>query len=133
MIELGATAGSITSDLVSMVLDAAVMRHAALASNIANANTDGYQPVRVSFEDTLAQYRTRFLDRQFDAASRRLISTLSESIRVDELPVTSTAERVKLDEEVAKMARNTVLYQALLEARGRADSIISTAINEGRG
>jgi hypothetical protein len=43
-----------TTGLLSMALDAAVLRQQAIAQNIANANTPGYQRISVSFESRLA-------------------------------------------------------------------------------
>ncbi|HEX7982318.1 MAG TPA: flagellar basal body protein, partial [Duganella sp.] len=44
-----------TVGLLSLALDAAGMRQQAIAQNIANANTPGYQRIGVSFESRLAE------------------------------------------------------------------------------
>ena len=42
-----------TIDLVSLALDAALMRQTAIATNIANVNTKDYQTMGVDFENQL--------------------------------------------------------------------------------
>jgi len=43
-----------TIELISLALDASLMRQTAIANNIANANTIGYQTMDVNFEQQLA-------------------------------------------------------------------------------
>lgn len=120
---------STTSALLSLALAAASMRHQAIAHNIANANTPGYRPVGVSFEEHMAQAR--------DAVAQGRPVSLSDlsSYR----PVFAFAEEgaagdqaVSLDMEVAKLSENTLHHQALLKALNRHFSIIGTAISEGK-
>ena len=59
---------SATIGAVSVALDAASMRHQALASNIANVSTPGYQPLRVSFEEHLTAARASLRSGSLDAA-----------------------------------------------------------------
>lgn len=42
-----------TIHLISKALDAALMRQAAIANNISNIHTTGYQGIRVNFEEQL--------------------------------------------------------------------------------
>ena len=42
-----------TIELISLALDAALMRQTAIATNVANANTHGYQSIDVNFEQQL--------------------------------------------------------------------------------
>jgi flagellar basal-body rod protein FlgB len=42
-----------TIELISHALDAAIMRHTAIACNIAHANSEGYQAIKVCFEEQL--------------------------------------------------------------------------------
>ena len=48
--------GGVTSELVGLALDAALLRHEVTANNIANHSTPGYLAKRVSFEEHLAGY-----------------------------------------------------------------------------
>lgn len=115
--------------LVMRALDAATLRHAATASNIANASNRNYQPLRVDFEQQLVLARSELLRRDDDAAARRALQNVQPRLESDAF---GTARKVQLDEEVAKMMQNTVYYQALLTAKGKHSAILRTAIREGR-
>jgi flagellar basal-body rod protein FlgB len=121
---------SATIGIVKSALDAASLRHLTIAQNIANANSPGFIPHRVSFEE------------QFDSFASRLAS--GESIRASELagvhPTIDSVdqvsgdetESVKLDIETVHLAQNTVQYQALLKGISKKMSVINAAINEGK-
>lgn len=111
-----------TVDLLRLALDASTMRQQAIAQNIANANTPGYQRIGVSFEAQVAQ----LMDQQ---AAGRTVRDL-EPYR----PVFMSLEesQVSLDTEMAALAENTLHHQALLKALGKQMSLLSTAINEGK-
>ncbi|HEX9812993.1 MAG TPA: flagellar basal body protein [Burkholderiales bacterium] len=130
MTSLTALGNDATSALVSLALDAAASKHLAIAQNIANANNEGYRPLRVEFDRQLALFRNELLDRGDDARATRLVDTLRSSTVATEEP--QAAAKVQLDVEVAKMAENTVHYQALLAARGKMASLVRIAINGGR-
>ncbi len=102
------------------------MQHAVHAANIANASVEGYQPLRLGFEDQLASARTALLGRD-DAAAQRAVSLLEPQVTPDD-----TGRPVQLDREVALMMENTVRYQALLGALGKSGALIRLAIREGR-
>jgi flagellar basal-body rod protein FlgB len=121
----GILAGA-TSDLVLRALDAAVVRHAVHSANIANASVEGYQPLRVDFEDQLAAARSALVGRD-DAAAQRAAASLEPQVvpQVD-------AQPVQLDREVALMMENSVRYQALLSALGKNGAMLRLAIREGR-
>ena len=53
---------AITVEMAKLALDAASLRHQAIAHNIANANSPGFAPVRVSFEDQLGAVRAALRD-----------------------------------------------------------------------
>ena len=123
--------GSLTASLVEKSLDAASLRHAALAQNIANATTAGYQPLRVDFEEQLAMARHDVLDRGDEAGARRAVESLHPEIG----PAPADAaggDKIKLDVEIAKMMQNTVYYQSLLTAMSKNGSIVRMAVREGR-
>ena len=51
-------------DLLARTLDAASLRHRAIASNVANVNTPDYKRVEVSFEEDLVRSARRGIVRQ---------------------------------------------------------------------
>jgi flagellar basal-body rod protein FlgB len=119
-----------TAEAVTLALDAASLRHQALASNIANANTAGYTPLRVNFEEQLAAFR-RTLNGS-DADVRDTLHEVKGFIEPDLAATGQGAANVMLDMEVVKLSQNVVQYQTLLRGLNKQMSIISTAINEGK-
>lgn len=114
-----------TTGLVSLALDAAVLRQQALAQNIANANTPGYRPLRVSFEARVQEL----------VAADGLVEAPDAGRRPQFRPILELAEegaQVALDTEVAKLADNTLHHQVLLKALSKHLALIGTAINEGK-
>lgn len=118
-----------TSALLSLALDAAVLRQQAIAQNIANANTPGYRPLGVTFEERLSEARSAVQQGQQVSLSsladfRPTVDFVESSNQGD--------DKVALDAEVAKLAENSLHHQTLLKALNRHFSILSTAINEGK-
>ncbi len=124
--------GGVTSQLVSLALDASVMRHQAIANNIANASNSEYVPVKVSFEDQLSSAIQAVSERQSDAVLAKGLETIKPRLIEDDRADSSGGARVMLDAEMAKLAQNVVHYQALLKALTKNMAVISSAINEGR-
>jgi flagellar basal-body rod protein FlgB len=119
----------VTRALVIKALDAAVLRHQAIAANIANANSVNYRPVRVNFEEQLG------FARQAIANGSELTAADVAAIRptVEHVPGASTGNAtVMIDMEMVKLAQNTVQYQALLRGLAHRSSLVSIAINEGK-
>jgi flagellar basal-body rod protein FlgB len=120
---------SITTAALSLALDAASLRQQAFAANIANAGTEGYAPLRVSFEAELEEARGLLRDRGLlDAAA---LSGVEPVLERGPAPA-AVAPGVLLDVEVSGMAQNAVHYQALLEALSRHYAVLSAAVNDGK-
>ena len=120
---------AITVSMARMALDAASMRHLAIANNIANVNTEGYTPVRVNFEQQLSAAR-RALD-----SGRSVDAPMLAGVRpvlFHDVPAGGAGQAPTLDAEVADMAQNTVQYEALLKALGKHMAIMSAAVSEGK-
>jgi len=119
-----------TGEVVMLALDAANLRHQAIANNIANANTPGYVPLKVNFEEQLTAFRRAMDGSEADASSA--LHGVKSFIEEDLAAAGSGASNVMLDMEVVKLSQNVVHYQSLLRALNNQLSIISSAINEGR-
>jgi flagellar basal-body rod protein FlgB len=118
-----------TTALVRLALDAASMRHLALANNIANAESPGYAPQRVNFEAQLSQVRQAMAgQRPLQAAD---IAAVRPVIETSAPRGPGPAPQV-LDQAMADVAQNTLHYQALLRALSRYGSIMGMAVDEGR-
>ena len=119
---------SITSAKIGLALDAAVLRQQAIASNIANVNTEGYVPMRLSFASQLEQLQADFSNNSFSAGQMFAPKLELEPV----LDRDGNPAKVELDAEVVAMAHNSVQYQALLKGLSRHYSIMSTAVSEGK-
>ena len=95
--------------MAKAALDAASLRHQAIAHNIANAHTEGYAPLGVRFDAQLA-------------AARRAQPEL----------VRASDEPVQVDAELVKLSQNTLHYQALLRGIAKHYAILGAAISDGR-
>ena len=116
------------SALLSLALDAAGMRQQAIAQNIANANTPGYQRVSVSFESRLAALR----DGAGNMRPPSLASLGDFRPVFESTAATEQGSGVALDQEMVQMSENTLHHQALLKALNKHLSLLSIAINEGK-
>ena len=119
----------VTTTLIMKALDAAVLRHQTIASNIANANSTGYRPLHVNFEEQLGLARQALAGGSSLSASE--VAALRPFIQQERAPATGNAA-VMIDMEMVKLAQNTVQYQALLKGLSHRASLISMAINEGK-
>jgi len=117
-----------TSALLSLALDAAGMRQQAIAQNIANVNTPGYQRMSVSFEARL--------DALKDSAGKLQAPSLASlgdyRPTFEYAPDSAEGSGVSLDQEMAQLSENTLHHQVLLKALNRQMSLIGIAINEGK-
>ena len=115
-----------TPVLLSLALDAAVLRQQAIAHNIANVNTPNYRPLSVSFEENMVAQRNAL-----ERGSKLSLASLSD-YQPRLLQAAETGSRVALDEEVAKLAGNTLHHQVLLRALNKHFGLLGLAISEGK-
>lgn len=120
-----------TMAALAKTLDGAAARHRALAENIANVDTPGFQRADVSFETELgaalkeAQSNPRTaLDRIATVRPRELRDTTSPA-RVD-------GNNVDVDREMARIAQNTQEFEAAARALATKLHMLRSAISEGR-
>jgi flagellar basal-body rod protein FlgB len=94
---------------VKKMMDVSAMRHAAIASNLANVSTPGYKRVDISksFEDELkANIRARDTQSVVSAMPRTETDSLSPATRAD-------GNNVQIDRELLEMSKNTMNFDAL--------------------
>jgi len=123
--------GGVTAAAVKLALDAATLRHQVIANNVANAETPGFAPARVSFEAHLAAARA-FLDVSDDRALRSHLDDLTARLASPNAIRRQGEGPVELDAEMVELADNSIRYQALLEGISKQMAIVRTAIEEGR-
>jgi flagellar basal-body rod protein FlgB len=101
---------SVTSILIAKALDGLNARQMATAQNIANANSEKYRPIRVTFEENL-----RAAAKQGPEAIARVQPTTEYE------PTPAIASEMRLDLEIATASQTAMRYGALisvLEGRG---------------
>lgn len=117
--------GGLTSNVIGMALDGLSLRQEAIASNIANSNSIGYRPAKVSFEQNLADYRDSI---KSGSESKR---NLPVQVSYD-FPVGSISGKARLDESVVMLNQNTIQYHALIKGLEKYISNIALATQDGR-
>jgi len=121
---------AVTNAMLKMALDAASLNHQAIANNIANINTQGYAPVRVSFEEQMDSIRETL--EEGGKVKSDMLSGI-QPVLVRGQPLVGDGDRTtELDMETAKLAENTVHYEALLKVVGMRMSMVNSAIREGK-
>jgi len=109
--------------VLSQALDVAALKQAVHTANIANAGVPGYHRLDVSF------------DAQMQRASDEMTAADgSESWPSGGGPrvVRAADETVRLDKEMALMAKDAARYQTLLSAFEHTVGLMQMAIKEGR-
>jgi flagellar basal-body rod protein FlgB len=108
---------ALSTALVIKALDGLYARSSATAENIANANSPGYRPVRVSFEDELRTAADKGLEAVVDLKPR-----LEPEVRPADDP------GLRLDQELATASSTALRYSALIEVLGRQMQLNELAI-----
>ncbi|MEW8024321.1 MAG: flagellar basal body rod protein FlgB [Candidatus Thiodiazotropha sp.] len=124
--------GGVTSRLVSLALDVSSLRQQVLAHNIANANTPGFAPQRVSFEQLLECADLLTTDQPADRELTSEINRLQRRLDRGELIETNEDEAVSLDVEMVRLTENVLRYRAMLEGLAKRGSLIKLAVTEGK-
>lgn len=108
----------LTSAMAIKALDGLSARSVATAENIANAQTRGYRPVRVDFEQALAMAAADGSDAVRGLQPRFLQATVAQDVR--------------LDLELAAAASTSGRYAAVVELLSRQMQIDALAVSGGR-
>lgn len=94
----------LTSVMALKALDGLTERAAVTSENIANANTPGYRPLKVSFEESLGAASNRGAD---------AVNAVQPKIERD--TGASQASGVRLDLQMATASMTTARYAALIQ------------------
>jgi len=108
-------------------IEGAGKRHEALAANLANANTPGYQRVDVDFHGALASAMGR------GEESREALHSVSFSPAQDASAgaVRADGSTVDVDAESAKLAANALEHQAAVQVAHARIGILKSAMGVG--
>lgn len=128
--------GGVTTQMVRLALDVAMQRHSVISNNVANANTEGFRPQVLEFENQLkqqlAQQGIAWETVDSSDALRRALGDAQADLRSGQYLHASGAATVELDQEMLKMTENVLRYQALLSALEKRGSIMRLAISGSR-
>jgi flagellar basal-body rod protein FlgB len=125
--------------LLSRVLDLRSARHEILAANIANADTPGYMGVDLVFEEEL---RKALLSAQEVRLAKTHSGHLPEALplgsvigRIEPtgtILVGNDLNSVDIEQEMVRLAENSLLYEAAVQALSKRLRGLKGAISEGR-
>lgn len=110
-------------------LNGLAARHRVFVNNVANAETPGFKPSDVSFQDQLRQVRDRLLENPLADA------TSAEADAQEIVPSAQTSDRgdengVSIDKQVMLLEENRLTYEALAMATKLRGDILKSAILE---
>jgi flagellar basal-body rod protein FlgB len=108
------------SAIINRALDGLSLRSTATAQNIANVNSPGYRPVRVSFEAELAAAATRGED-----------NVRSVPLQIEAAALNGT-DAVRMDLELAEQSKTALRYGALVDLLARELQLQRTIIKGGQ-
>lgn len=121
--------GGLTGSIVEYALDGLSLRHAAIASNIANIHSVGYRPIQVGFENYLADAISRS---DTGTANIDAVKDLPAPLVSQQAEAAGSSSRSSLEMQTVLLNQNVLQYQALITGLNKYMSSISIAINEGR-
>lgn len=117
-------------------LDASALRVKAIANNIANVNTPGYQRIEVSFESELRKaldpnvLKGAKTDSQHMDIGRPDIGSIKpEAYRPNDPTLPGQVNNVDIDMEMAKLAENQILFQAGVKFLSERSQVLRSAIS----
>lgn len=123
-------------------LDQRLKRSEVISGNIANSETPGYRALGYDFEDQLASLARMDKSLPIKASDpqhfRNSFTQKNGNVRADVYikPTESVGDdgnTVDIDDEMARMAQNQLLYRSSVEILNRKVGILKYAINGGRG
>lgn len=100
-------------DVLARLLDVASMRHSVIAQNVSNINTPGYREQEVSFEDALLRHLQsgESTAKSFQGVNPQVVAGQGGAERTD-------GNNVDIDQEMAALTKNTLLYRTYAEVLG---------------
>ncbi len=122
------------TSLLGRALDLRLSRQQLLSANVANADTPGYTPVDLKFHKALENALP--LGRLVTTSERHLQSVEAEEKKVEleydpEGQPGLDGNTVVLDRELAKIAENTIQYNATARALQKKIGMLRYAVSEG--
>ncbi len=125
-----------TWQVVAKSLRLRLARHDVIAANIANVDTPGYRRKDIPFEKVMAAYLKDSpklkTTHPRHVGSDPLAPPLCSRFEEDCVPLDEgTPNNVSLEEEMAKLSENNLMYQATVQALIKELELLKEAITEG--
>jgi len=108
-------------EAMSKAMSLRLKRHAAIAGNIANADTPGYRPKQIAFEDSLQRAVLGRSVGNLEKVEGRIFTIDDGTPRPD-------GNSVNMDKQMANMTENTLLYSATAEFVARKLRMIKSVM-----
>ncbi|NIA11256.1 MAG: flagellar basal body rod protein FlgB [Nitrospiraceae bacterium] len=117
-----------TIDMLSEILDFRSERNKVIASNIANIDTPGYKTKELSFKKQLENFAGDNIRIRMAKTNRKHLSESSK----DEFDVINSEEPVRLDNEMEKLAENTLMYNLSIELMAKKFKELDSVLREAK-
>ena len=117
-----------TIDMLSAILDFRSERNKVIASNIANIDTPGYKTKDLIFKKQLEDIVSNGREIPMSKTDKNHLSELSEK----KFEVINTERPVKLDNEMEKLAENTLMYNLTVELLARKFKELDSVLREAK-
>lgn len=125
-----------TINLLGRSLDIRSMRHNLISSNIANQETPGYKAVDIDFKTALstAEGEPLPLTKSDERHAGGIYGGSAGTVSAQETGVDEGYDKnsVNIEKEMAKMAENTMMYNAAAEILARKFKGLESAIRDVR-
>jgi flagellar basal-body rod protein FlgB len=105
------------------LLSSSTLRHRAVSLNLANAETPGYRPVHVRFEETLREMLRR---------SGRIDTDQIAGIR-PEIVTDPGRQQVAVEQEIMDLIQNQLAYDTYAQVLSMRVGLLRSAIESGKG
>ena len=128
-----------TIGLLQKTLDLRLQNQQTIASNIANADTPGYAPVRLEFEEKLQQAVNNTSKRpattnvaHFPIGGGSVDSVQPKLVRVPDKSNIGDRNGVSVDQEMIALSENQILYETTIQMLNKKFGLLKYIVQEGR-
>jgi len=125
-----------TFDFLTRALNYRSANHQVIAGNMANIDTPGYQPKELRFDQALEQAvgKKNLKLKRTDQAHFPPSSGLDQDnfSLIKRQPKPGDSAQSNLDQEMAKMMKNNLLYEASARLMAKKIQALRTVISQGR-
>lgn len=107
--------------ILAKAMSLRLQRHSVIAANIANADTPGFRPSQVSFEDELQKSARSKKAERIDAVQARIEIADDGTPRAD-------GNSVNMDRQMSMLSENSITYSATAEFLARKFKMLKSVI-----